>query len=358
MSAGEKAFLVLETGEVFGGRWHVGEDRAGEVVFNTSHSGYEEIATDPSYYGQIVCMTAPMMGNYGVDEEVWESRRPWIEGFICLQVQDSPRDHSWIGRLQDYKIPLVSEVDTRRLALRLRSGGTPWGALVHCEDEKTAREKATALIAEKKKKDKDWVWAVSRREVEDRVGGNMVGPRVAVMDFGVKENILRLLQSQCRELRIFPSRASSQQILDWKPDGVMLTNGPGDPADVQEATQTVRELVGQKPIFGICMGHQILGLALGGKTYKLKFGHRGSNHPIRDEILGKITITSQNHGYAVSKESLPADVKVTHTNLNDMTVAGVYSESRRCLGIQYHPEACPGPHDAEGLFRFFTEKMI
>lgn len=351
-------FLILETGEVFQGRWCGGDDRAGEVVFNTSHSGYEEIATDPSYYHQIVVMTAPMMGNYGVSDAVWESRRPWIEGFVCLQVQESERDSSWVQRLALQGIPIVSEIDTRNLVLRLRSGGTSWGALVRAESADVATKKARQLIASKKEMDRDWVHAVSRREDLEISGDNMVGPRVAVLDFGSKENILRLLKSQCSALRVFPSRASAEKILAWNPQGLMLTNGPGDPADVREAVGTVRSLLGKLPIFGICMGHQILSLALGAKTYRLKFGHRGSNHPIQDELLGRIYMTSQNHGYAVEKESLPSDVRVTQINLNDMTVAGIYSESRRCLGIQYHPEACPGPHDASDLFRFFTEKMI
>lgn len=352
-----KGWLVLESGEVYRGLWHVGKDRAGEVVFNTSHAGYEEIATDPSYYGQIVCMTAPMMGNYGVDDRVWESKQIWIEGFICLQIQESSRDRSWMNRLQEKGIPLLSELDTRRLVLRLRGGGTPWGAMVQAESESEARDKAAKLIAEKKKIDKDWVYATSRKSIEDRHGENMVGPKIAVLDFGSKENILRELQSMCSSVRIFPSRSSAEEVMAWRPDGLMLTNGPGDPGDVQVAVETVRSLLGKLPIFGICMGHQILGLALGGKTYKLKFGHRGSNHPIRDELLNKIYMTSQNHGYAVERESLPSDVKVTQVNLNDMTVAGFYSESRRCLGIQYHPESCPGPHEARDLFRFFTEKM-
>jgi carbamoyl-phosphate synthase, small subunit len=353
-----KAFLVLESGETFEGLWHGGVERAGEVVFNTSHSGYEEIATDPSYFSQIVVLTAPMQGNYGIDNSVWESKRLWIEGFICLTIQDTSRDLAWKNRLIENKIPLVTEIDTRELALRLRKGGTPWGALVQAENEAEAKKKAEALIAEKKKLPKDWVYIASRKEVEVRKGDNMVGPRIAVLDFGSKENILRELQKRCSEIKIFNSRASVEEVMAYKPDGIMLTNGPGDPADVEVATGTVQKLLGQVPIFGICMGHQVLGLALGAKTYKLKFGHRGSNHPIKDQLLNQIYMTSQNHGYAVQAESLPSDVKVTQTNLNDGTVAGFYSEKRKCLGIQYHPESCPGPHEAQALFSYFVERMI
>ncbi|WP_413585151.1 glutamine-hydrolyzing carbamoyl-phosphate synthase small subunit [Bdellovibrio sp. HCB274] len=353
-----KGWLVLETGEVYQGAWHGGENRAGEVVFNTSHSGYEEIATDPSYFSQIVVMTAPMQGNYGIEDEAWESRQLWIEGFICLEVQDSERDQAWKKRLIENKIPMLTELDTRHLVLRLRKGGTPWGALVQAADQNQAKAIAQDLISKKKTLDKDWVYLASRPAPEVRRGENMVGPRVAVLDFGSKENILRELQNRCSEIKIFNSRSSVQEIMDYNPDGIMLTNGPGDPADVKVAIGTVKELLGVKPIFGICMGHQILGLALGGKTYKLKFGHRGSNHPIQDQILNQIYMTSQNHGYAVDPATLPDDVKVTHTNLNDGTVAGFYSEKRKCLGIQYHPESCPGPHEASGLFSYFVERMI
>ncbi len=350
-------YLVLESGEIFEGLWGGGEERAGEVVFNTSHTGYEEIATDPSYFSQIVVMTAPMQGNYGIDPQVWESRRLWIDGFVCLEIQDTVREHSWKQLLQENRVPLLTEIDTRRLVLRLRKG-TVWGAVLQADSPEQARKKSLDLIASKKKIEKDWVHIASRGEPEVRRGTNLVGPRVAVLDFGAKENILRELEMRCSEIKIFNSRSPAKDVLAYNPDGIMLTNGPGDPADVQVASNTVRELIGQKPIFGICMGHQILGLALGAKTYKLSFGHRGSNHPIRDTLLNKVYMSSQNHGYAVDAASLPEDAKVTHINLNDGTVAGFYSEKRQYLGIQYHPESCPGPHEAQGLFSYFIERMI
>lgn len=354
----KKGFLILETGEVYQGYWHGGKDRAGEVVFNTSHSGYEEIASDPSYFSQIVVLTAPMQGNYGVDSAVWESDNLWIEGFISLRMQKTERDHSWEKRLTDRGIPILTGVDTRSLVLRLRNQGTPWGALVYEENEQKAKMKSQELIAQKKKLDKDWVHLVSRKQVEVLKGENPKGPKIAVLDFGCKQNILRNLQKYSSELQIFPSRTDSKTLLQGKPQALMLTNGPGDPADVQVATETVRNLVGKIPIFGICMGHQILALALGAKTYKMKFGHRGSNHPIKDDLLKRIYMTSQNHGYAVDKATLPDDAQVTQVNLNDQTVAGIYSKDRKFLGIQYHPESCPGPHDAEGLFPFFIEKLL
>lgn len=353
-----KAFLILESGETFQGIWHGGKDRAGEVVFNTSHSGYEEIATDPSYFSQIVVMTAPMQGNYANDPTVWESKKIWIEGFACVQIQESKRDKGWLDTLTQNQIPVISDLDTRRLVFRLRQGGTPWGALVQSENQEEALAKAQSLITEKKKIEKDWVWLASRKAKEVRPGNNFVGPRVAVLDLGSKENILRELAHHSRELHIYPSRASVDEILSCQPDAIMLTNGPGDPADVQVATKTVSQLVGKIPVFGICMGHQVLALALGAKTYKLKFGHRGSNHPIKDDLIKKIYMSSQNHGYAVDAETLPKDVFVTHRNLNDGTVAGFYSKEKKFLGIQYHPEACPGPHEARELFQYFMTKVI
>jgi carbamoyl-phosphate synthase small subunit len=298
-----------------------------------------------------------MMGNYGVDRSVWESKKVWINGFVCVQMQSGSRDQAWLERLREFKVPVISELDTRALTLRLRSGGTPWGALVCADNEAAAQTLAKNLIQKEKQKDKDWVYAVSSKEFSRRKGDSVKGPRVAVLDFGCKENIIRELLPFVSELGIFSSRTSFEALQDWNPDRIMLSNGPGDPADVKIAVETVKKCIGWKPLMGICMGHQILGLALGGKTYKLKFGHRGSNHPIRDELLKSIYMTSQNHGFSVHAESLPSHVKVTHVNLNDQTVSGIYSKEKRCLGIQFHPESHPGPHEASELFNFFIEKL-
>ncbi|MFZ3228718.1 MAG: glutamine-hydrolyzing carbamoyl-phosphate synthase small subunit [Pseudobdellovibrio sp.] len=356
-----KTYLVLEDGEFFEGvslpQQTVFPEKAGEVVFNTSHSGYEEIATDPSYFSQILVMTAPMMGNYGIDKSIWESKQLWLQGFICVQMQNTSREKSWADLLVESSIPVMTDVDTRKLVLKLRSQGTPWGAIVQADSIESAKTKALLLIATQKTIDTDWVHLCSRKKIEDRTGLVANGPRVAVLDFGSKENIIRELVARCSAVRIFPSRTGSETIKDWKPDSLMLTNGPGDPAEVKIAPETIKEFIGKIPIFGICMGHQVLGLALGAKTYKLKFGHRGSNHPIKDELLNQIYMSSQNHGYAVEDKSLPATVQVSHRNLNDGTVAGFYSKKLNVLGIQYHPESHPGPHEALQLFDFFIKNM-
>ena len=354
-------FLVLEDGTVFKGQNYERQNNfpetVGEVVFNTTNSGYEEIATDPSYFNQIMVMTNPMQGNYGVDHRVWESKQFWIKGFICLQIQNSKGDSTWADRLCENQVPILTDVDTRKLVLKLRDSGTPWGAIVKAENQVAARDKAAQLIKTKKAIETDWVHLVSRKKIEDLDGHNNTGPRVAVLDFGTKENILTELLKKSSALRIFPSRTTATEIAQWKPDSLMLTNGPGDPAADEVAVATVQSFLGKIPVFGICMGHQVLSLALGAKTYKLKFGHRGANHPIKDLLLNRVYMSSQNHGYAVDDKTLPAHAKVTHRNLNDQSVAGFFSDELNCLGIQYHPEASPGPHEAIQLFDYFFSKM-
>ncbi len=352
-----QGYIVLESGEVFPGRWLGGQPKAGEVVFNTSHSGYEEIATDPSYYSQIMVMTAPMQGNYGVAADVWESDRIWIQGFACVQMQKSVADYSWLALLQKNDVPTIDEIDTRELVLCLRSKGTPWGALVQANTEDEARQIAKLLIEKEKTKDEDWVYQVSRKSEETRKG-LLVGPRCVVLDYGVKENILRKLTEQCSEVIILNSRASLDQVMSHQPDFVMLTNGPGDPSRVVDAVTTVKELIGKVPLIGICMGHQILALALGAKTYKLKFGHRGSNHPIRDSFNNRVYVSAQNHGYAVDEKSLPQGISVSHVNINDNTVAGLFDANKKFLSVQFHPESCPGPHDAGVIFEQFIQRIV
>ena len=348
-------YLVLESGDVFKGQWRGGKPRAGEVVFNTSHNGYEEIATDPSYYGQIMVMCAPQQGNYGIDKSFWESRQLWIQGFLCLEMQRTEENSYWLKRLNDFAIPSMDSFDTRELVLFLRERGTQVGALVEANSEEEAKSLATSLINQHKELDKDWVFAVSRKEAQKIPGALGNGPKVAVLDYGCKENILRELIKRCREVMIYPSRTKASEIMAWKPDGVLLSNGPGNPQEVVGAAETVKELIGQVPIFGICMGHQILARALGGKTFPLKFGHRGANHPVKNLNTGEICVTSQNHGYAIEEDSLPSDVKVTHMNLNDNTVSGLESVSKNCFSVQFHPESHPGPRDAENLFDQFVE---
>lgn len=350
-------FLVLESGECFQGEWRGGREQAGEVVFNTSHSGYEEIATDPSYFSQIMVMTAPMQGNYGADRAFWESNKVWISGFVCLEMQESTRDSSWLDLLDKSEVPVLSDLDTREIVLRLREQGTPWGAVVKAETKEIALKRAQELIAQKKTIDTDWVYAVSRKQAEFLKGGKSGGPRIAIMDYGCKENTIRELQAASSEVAVFPSRTPSRVIRDWNPSGILLSNGPGDPSLVKESVETVKELLGEIPIFGICMGNQILGLALGAKTYKLKFGHRGSNHPVKDLLLNEIYVTSQNHGYVVDPKSLPSDVRVSHWNLNDETVEGIECKAKKCFSVQYHPESHPGPREARRLFDYFLSEL-
>lgn len=352
-----KGCLVLETGEIYSGEWHGGQARVGEVVFNTSHSGYEEIATDPSYFKQIMVSTASHQGNYGISDECWESNQIFIEGFVCLQIQKSNREKSWVDRLTKSGVPVLTDFDTRELVLRLRQGGTPLGALIPNSSPSTALEEARELFKKHRDIELDWCHLVSRKSLQDFDGAKADGPRVAVLDFGCKNNILRELQKRSSAIRVFPARTPAKDILAWQPNGILLSNGPGDPSQVKVAVQTIQDLLGKVFVYGICMGHQLLAISLGAKTYKLKFGHRGSNHPVKDDLLNAVYVTSQNHGYAVDEKTLPPGVQITHRNLNDNTVSGFYSADHKLLGIQFHPESHPGPHEAEKLFDFATEQM-
>ncbi len=354
------AYLVLENKEVFEADSLNFIEGCGEVVFNTSHSGYEEIATDPSYFNQIVVMTSPMQGNYGSHPEQWESDKIYIKGFICLKMQNSDRDKHFLNQLSQSQVGVFENIDTRQLVFKLREWGTVLGAMVLASSKQEAIEKSLIQFEKYKNQnqDVDWVYKVSTPEIMIEPGENTSGPKVVVIDFGSKKNILKEVKKLSSEVVIVPSRTPYESILSYQPKAIILTNGPGDPADVKMVTQTLSHLIGQVPIFGVCMGHQILALALGGKTYKLKFGHRGANHPIEDLILKKIYVASHNHGYAVAKESLPQGVQVTHINLNDQTVAGIYNKEKKYLSVQFHPESCPGPHEARQLFEYFFKEMV
>ena len=350
-------FLVLETGQLFRGLFWGGMERAGELVFNTSHTGYEEIGTDPSYFNQILVMTYPMQGNYGDNDSVWESSRLYIQAFVCMEIQTGQLGSHWKNKLISHGVPVLSEVDTRALTLCLRKEGALWGAVLREEHWRKAQERASHFIVSAQKMEKDWPFMVTDKKVREIKGDKAKGPRVLLMDFGCKQSIILELKKRVGHIIIVPPRTSKEEILQYQPDGLLLSNGPGDPAEVQVAVQTIKNLLGRFFIFGICMGHQILSLALGGRTYKLKFGHRGSNHPVRDTLLKQVYVTSQNHGYAVQKESLPSHVEVTHTNLNDGTVEGFFSKKDSCLGIQFHPESHPGPREATALFDFFIKQV-
>ncbi len=350
----------------------------GECVFNTSMTGYQEILTDPSYYGEIICMTASHIGNTGVNEEDPESSNPWCAGFVVQEGCDYPSNWRSKGNLDTYLrthgIPGLHGVDTRALTRHLRNKGVV-RAVILPESEKA---QAKALFDKLPVfEGRDLIGEVSTREAYHwkpahshlaegqnpvaHVGKDMPpGSRkfkVVAMDFGVKWNLLRSLAHLGCEVEVVPAKTSAQSILDRKPDGVFLSNGPGDPAAAPYAAETVRGLVGRVPIFGVCMGHQILALALGGKTYKLKFGHRGGNQPVIDRDTGRVEISSHNHGYAVDAHSLPKGIEVTHHNLNDRCVEGLRITGKKAFSVQYHPESCPGPHDSAQLFERFVKEM-
>jgi len=363
------AKLALEDGTVFEGRSFGAEgERSGEVVFNTAMSGYQEILTDPSYKGQIVTMTCPHIGNYGVNEEDFESSRPWVEGFVAREFSAVSSNYRATGRLDEFfrkhGIVAIDGIDTRALTRRLRIDGSMNGVLSTTGmDDGRLVEKARAIP---RMSGLDLVKHVTCREprpwrefVTHDAGAPEGGlkRRVAVVDCGVKFNIIRSLVRMGCDVTVHPASTAAADLKGY--DGVCLSNGPGDPAAVTATIETVRGLLGTgMPVFGICLGHQILGLALGARTYKLKFGHHGANHPVKELSRGRVEITSQNHGFAIDEKSLQAaGGEVTHVNLNDGTVEGLRHRSHPVYSVQYHPEAAPGPHDARCLFRQFLELM-
>ncbi len=356
-----QAFLVLEDGTAFSGQaFGAAGERTGEVVFNTSMSGYQEILTDPSYCGQIVTMTYPLIGNYGVNARDMESVRPQASGFAVREL--SPTYSNWRAAesldsfLSRHGVIGISGIDTRALTRHIRSRGAMRGILSTLDPDRASLTRkaleSPSIVG------RDLVREVTcDRPYRPELPGEKKF-RVAVLDYGVKTNILRCLADVGCDLTVFPASATVHEILSAQPDGIFLSNGPGDPAAVPYVIDTVRELLGRRPLFGICLGHQMLGLALGGKTFKLKFGHRGANHPVQDRRTGKIDITVQNHGFCVDLDSLdPAEVEGTHLNLYDRTLEGLRHKKLAAFSVQYHPEASPGPHDARYLFREFTELM-
>jgi carbamoyl-phosphate synthase small subunit len=382
MAAGSSggAWLVLEDGTAFRGRPVGAEGEiVGEAVFNTSMTGYQEILTDPSYKGQIVCMTYPHIGNYGVNEEDVESRRPWAEGFVMRELSPAPSNFRSQEPLEVYLkrhgVVALDGVETRALTLRLRERGSMRCGLstveadparllerVRAAPDIVGRDLVQAVTCEA-----PYEWppapAAEAQNAEQaerpRAGTAPSGPRpphIVVLDYGVKYGILRHLARLGCRVTVLPAQAGAEAVLTRKPDGVVLSNGPGDPAAVPYAVTMIRGLMGRAPMLGICLGHQLLGLAFGGETFKLKFGHHGANHPVKDCATGRVQITTQNHNFAVRPDSLAGhQVEVTHLNLNDGTLEGMRHLELPILSVQYHPEASPGPHDAQPLFARFLE---
>lgn len=354
-----KAVLAVENGAVFEGR-AVGAtgEITGELVFNTSMTGYQEILTDPSYAGQIVTMTYPLIGNYGVNADDVESRKPFLSGFImrecCFEPSNWRSEKSLPDYLRDNNVIAIDGVDTRAIVRMVREEGAMRCIL------STESSDGEALVAKAKGSadmvGADWVKSVT---IDNAYTWNDSGKyHVVAIDFGVKYNILRLLQAHDCRVTVVPATASPEDILALEPDGIFLSNGPGDPAALPYVYPTIEALLPKKPIFGICLGHQVLSHALGGSTYKLKFGHRGGNQPVMNHDTGQVEISSQNHGFAVDSDSLDTRiVRVTHTNLNDQSVEGLAHTELPVFSVQYHPEAAPGPHDSRYLFQRFVDSM-
>ncbi len=376
----KKALLVLEDGKTFEGTsYGYNGESGGEIVFNTAMTGYQEILTDPSYKGQLVTMTYTEIGNYGVNTQDVESSKIYCEGFIIRE--GSPVFSNWRSNtsLSDYlisqEIPCIEGIDTRELTRHLRDNGSKRGIISTTDlNPESLVKKAKALpemagldLAKEVTCSEAYDYVPSEEDItshreftkyeQGKTEGNGIY-KVAVYDFGIKLNILRELNRCGCRIRVFPAGASFKEVEEWNPDGIFLSNGPGDPEPVKYAIENIKKLYKNYPVFGICLGHQLLGIALGGKTYKLKFGHHGANHPVKDLSTGKIEITSQNHGFAVDMDSFKnADAILTHTNLNDQTVEGLRHKKLPVFSVQYHPEASPGPHDSKYLFKRFIENM-
>ena len=368
------AKLALENGSVFTGEsFGASAEITGEVVFNTSMTGYQEILTDPSYAGQIVTMTYPLIGNYGINAEDLESVKPQVAGFIVKEYFDYYSNFRATGSLGEWlsahNIIAIQGIDTRMLTKMIRTVGALRGVLSTTDlDDERLIEKAKRSqsmngldLAKSVTTRESYKWSeVDRTPFALKTTGKHSGRsrRVVVYDYGVKQNILRRLTSYGCDLTVVPASYPAEKVLDLNPDGVFLSNGPGDPSAVKYGIQNIRKLVGKKPIFGICLGHQLLALALGGKTFKLKFGHRGANHPVKNLRTQGIEITSQNHGFAVDPGSLdPRIIEITHVNLNDDTNEGLRHKELPIFSVQYHPEASPGPHDSDYLFDEFMRMM-
>ena len=367
-----KAILLLEDGTVFEGTsFGAKGQKCGEVVFNTSMTGYQEILTDPSYNEQIITMTYPLIGNYGTNKADWESKKVFASGFIVKENCSYPSNWRNKESLSDYlesnNIIGLEGIDTRKLVKHIRTEGAMRGIISSTDNSisnlKRRLEDYPGLVGRDIIKDvtvkKSYCWD---KPVIDVLNTNKQKPekkcKVVAFDFGIKQNILRLLCSHGCDVTVVPAKTTAKEVLTQKPDGVFLSNGPGDPAPVTYAVETVKKLLGKMPIFGICLGHQILAIALGGRTYKLKFGHRGANHPVKNLLTDAVEITSQNHGFCVDIDSLKnKDIELTHLNLNDNTVEGIRCKKLGVFSVQYHPEASPGPHDSSYLFETFIGLM-